>query len=320
MKRQPFFILLFAMISCFAGTEKTLIISKTTLAPKIDGIIDDNDPWSVTWITMTQNSGANSTSDVTGKFQIAFDENNLYLAVVSMGDKSLDTSSAKTPNSWENDCIEVYVLLDTAAIEINDILSKFNPGDYHFIMRKASVFPDRFDPNQMTCDWLHSDFKIGQTNSDSSYTQEWRMPWAVLADSSGMNPAWDKKWFKFEIMISDNTGVNGRTQRLFWNSDFSSAWINYVDPGLVGMLLNKISNNINNELVIYPNPTNDKLTIGSQIPEQSDIDILNIEGKQVISAKLNACKSVDGIMLRAGVYMVKIIDREKTYSGKFIKR
>jgi hypothetical protein len=294
-----------------------LNISMIDKLPKIDGIIDNNDPWTTTWINMKNNYGSNTTSDVTGKFQLTYNENNLYLAVVSTGDKSLDTSSEDIPNSYESDCIEVFILMDTT--RENDY---YKPGDYQFRMRRGSVFPDRFDPGQLYNNWRNSDFKIGQTNVGTSYTQEWQMPWAVLADSAGMSPAWDGTTFRFDIKISDNTtgAGSGRTQQLFWSQLLEYSWRNIQYYGWIKLLTTAVKTAKLKEKTIYLNPVNNKLRINAEISEQSIIEIFNIEGKQILTAKITRDKTVDVGFLKAGAYILKIVDGKEIYSGKFIKR
>jgi hypothetical protein len=298
--------------------KNELTITMTANPPKIDGVIDNNDPWSSTWIDMTGNYGANTTSDVTGKFQLTYDENKLYLAVVSTGDKSLDTSSADIPNSYESDCIEVFILMDTSRENDYD----YKPGDYQFRMRRGSVFPDRFDHGQLYNNWRNSDFKIGQTDMGTSYMQEWQMPWAVLADSAGMSPAWDGTIFRFDIKISDNTtgAGSGRTQQLFWSQLREYSWRNIQYYGWIKLLATAVKTTKLKEKTIYLNPVNNKLRINTEISEQSIIEIFNIEGKQILTAKISRDKTVDVGFLRAGAYILKIIDGKEIYSGKFIKR
>jgi hypothetical protein len=317
MRKSTLSLLLIVMLYNPARAIDPLTISKTSIPPKIDGVIDSNDPWTITW-TKTHNHITNTTSDITGKFQITYDEENLYIAVVCTGDKHVDTSSAEIPNSWENDCIEVYVKMDTNSGEIGVYI----PGDYQFRMRRGSIFPDRFDPGQMTCDWRHSNFKIGQKDTDTSYTQEWQMPWAVLADSAKMDPVWDGKQFKFDIMISDNTtgGSSGRTQQLWWYYDRDEAWHSTIYFGLVTLLTTAVKNTQLSKLTVSPNPANNKLRIIGDITDQAVINIYNIEGKKVVTTKIPGNKAVNIGYLKTGAYLVKIVDGKEIYSGKFIKR
>jgi hypothetical protein len=321
MRKSTLSLLLILILYNLAGAIDPLTISKTSLPPKIDGIIDSNDPWTTTWINMIQNKDANTSSDVTGKFQLTYDENNLYLAVICTGDKSLDTSSADIPNSYESDCIEVYLNMDTSTCVIEMHHGMCKPGDYQFRMSRGSIFPNRFDPGPMWCDWRHSDFNIGQTEGVTSYTQEWQMPWAVLTDSSGMNPAWDGKQFKFNIKISDNTtgSGSGRTQELLWypSPTYNIVWYEF---GLVSLLSTDIKTSHFIELFFFTNQANNELRINAVLAEESVISIFNLEGKQVLTTKITGNKIVDIGYLRTGVYLVKINEGKEKYSGKFIKR
>jgi hypothetical protein len=209
-----------------ASTNKNvaLVIDKVSSPPKIDGIADGNDPWlEKNWVTMTANKSTNTTSRVTAKFQFTYDDKNLYCIINSVGDTDLDTSSVDITLGWENDCVEIMFQADT----VSAINGEYNSlGAYHFRMRRSSVYPNRFeawtraDFDNKTSNFIaNNEFKIGQSNSSNAYTQEWQMPWKTITDETD----WNKKFFKCELQISDNTkGVTGgRTQQLFWknNSD-----------------------------------------------------------------------------------------------------
>jgi hypothetical protein len=324
-----------------------ITIKKASKAAKIDGIADSNDPWNtggITWINMTQNKPSTTTSDITAKFQLTFDNSYLYLLCKVMGDKTLDTASSEIPNSYENDCIEVFLKMDTSSGESGAYI----PGDFQFRMRRASIFPDRFDAGQLIAGWAdNGNFKIAQVESDGSYTQEWQMPWALLADSSCMDPVWDMKQFKFDIQVADNTtgAANGRTQQLFWNSGSDEQWHNTTYLGLVTMEVpckkkssecgldyvisrkkssscsNKVKKTIISEIELFPNPASSSLTVN--IPERmlnSKLNILNLEGQIVYTDILKSTSNTISLNpLKQGIYFVKITGADATVTKKIIK-
>jgi hypothetical protein len=323
MKSKILSVLLVVMLYNLAGATDTLTISKTTKPPKLDGVIDINDPWSVDWIMMTQNFDANTTSDITGKFQLTYDENNLFLAAMCFGDKQIDTTSAEIPNSYENDCMEVRFRMDTAYVEG----SNYTPGDHVYRMRRGSIFPDRFDEGYWNWGYVpfnlkNTEFKIAQKDEDTAYIQEWQIPWAVLTDSSNMDPQWDGKEFKFDLCIIDNTtgAGSGRTQELHWSPWPVESSHSLNDIGLIRLLSTPVKTGRIKEISVFPNPLMNKLQFTGDIPVGSIIDIYNIEGKKVMTFSLPASKTVNINMFRAGVYLVKIFDGKVIYSGKFIKR
>jgi hypothetical protein len=230
LKRTLTFIFVLT-ISCIAIAQNTpkLVIDKCATPPKIDGIADENDPWTDDWIPQNKPNANNKTSDISAQFQFSYDNDNFYLICQVSGDVSLDTASETTPNTWENDCVEVYIKLDTNSWASE---GQYIPGDFHFRMRRASVFPDRFDIEQSLIGW-QGYLKIGQVNNANGETQEWQIPWRPLI--SDMDPIWDGKYIKFDILTSDNTtGKNGgRTQLIFWNSNSDEQWRNTQYLGLI---------------------------------------------------------------------------------------
>jgi len=304
--KKLFLLLAGVAVVGFIFAQGPITIKKATKAAKIDGIADSNDPWNaggLAWINMTQNKGANTTTDITCKFQLTYDDNNLYLIAQSSGDKVMDTSAAGIPNSYERDCFEVFVKCDTTSGETGTYI----PGDFQFRQSRASIFPDRFDAGQLISSWKdNGNFKIVQTEGSGNYTQEWQMPWALLADSSGMDPEWDSKQIKFDIQNADNTTAagNGRTQQLFWNSGSDEQWHNTTYFGLVtlettvppriGGSVHKIqatSRNLNYD------GTNLKLT------KVGDLVIYNVAGVKVASLKNVSIYNTKS--LTSGVYIAQ---------------
>jgi hypothetical protein len=305
--------------------QEHIYIKRAFKAAKIDGIADSNDPWNTggtTWINMTKNKSSNSTADITARFQLTYDNSNLYLFCQSSGDKAMDTDAVAIPNSYERDCFEVFVKMDTTSGESGTYI----PGDFQFRQSRASIFPDRFDAGQLIAGWQENgNFKIAQTEGSGNYQQEWQMPWSLLADSSGMDPVWDMKQFKFDIQAADNTtgAGNGRTQQLFWNSGSDEQWHNTNYLGLVCLYNcdNEIEKTYSPEVDLFPNPA--KLEIIINIPLQllnSKMNILNLEGQIVYSDILKSTSNTISLKpLKQGIYFVKITGANATAVKKIIK-
>jgi hypothetical protein len=334
-------------VTSMTYAQGPITIKRASKAAKIDGVADSNDPWNtggVTWITMTQNKGANTTSDITAKFQLTFDNNNLYLLCQSSGNKTMDTDAVAIPNSYERDCFEVFVKMDTTSGESGTYI----PGDFQFRQSRASIFPDRFDAGQLIAGWQdNGNFKIAQTEGSGNYIQEWQMPWALLADSSCMDPEWDMQQFKFDIQAADNTtgAANGRTQQLFWNSGSDEQWHNTTYLGLVtfqtfckkkssecglnyvlsnkktSSCSDKIKKTIISEIALFPNPASSALTVN--VHEQllnSKLNILNLEGQIVYTDILKSTSNAISLKpLKQGIYLVKITGANATVVKKIIK-
>ena len=76
--------------------------------------------------------------------------------------------------------------------------------------------------------------------------------------------------------------------------------------------------NIYNNILIYPNPTTSQLSIVTTL-EISEIAILDIEGK-IISKIIPNSNTINTANLSNGVYFIKIVSGENTYTTKFVKQ
>lgn len=78
-----------------------------------------------------------------------------------------------------------------------------------------------------------------------------------------------------------------------------------------------------NELLVYPNPTNDNLFLNTNADRLSNLNvkIYNLYGQVVESTMLSSIdESIDVSNLTNGVYFIQLTLNEKTYTAKFIKQ
>lgn len=84
------------------------------------------------------------------------------------------------------------------------------------------------------------------------------------------------------------------------------------------ILTSVLSSPIKNEIMLYPNPTTNYLTIDTEL-KISDIYIIDITGKMIMKTKQNS-NIVNVANLPNGVFFIKIITDEKIITQKFIKQ
>jgi hypothetical protein len=132
----------------FGQLPTALTITKASKAVKVDGVVDTNDPWGSTWVANTNNKAGGTTSASTSKFQLTYDDDYLWLVAESDGDASVDTDAVAIPNTYERDCYEVFVKMDTNSWSKNEFpiaSGKYIQGDYQFRNARGIVWPDRFE-------------------------------------------------------------------------------------------------------------------------------------------------------------------------------
>jgi len=77
----------------------------------------------------------------------------------------------------------------------------------------------------------------------------------------------------------------------------------------------------NNSLLIFPNPSSDKITLSFSPNEKSGIQITNTLGQIVFAEKINAGKEeIDVSRFPAGIYLITIETSSEKFEGKFLKQ
>jgi hypothetical protein len=226
-------IVIFVIVS--AQNTPILRINKCATPPKIDGIADSYDPWTATWIPLSNASIFNTTSAMSAKFQLTFDNNNLYLiARITDATLGIDTNY----EWWALDHIRVFLKMDTTSSD-----GTYITGDYEFSQRRSSVFPKDFIVESVGQIPLNgnknifindTNFKIKQTDNGFLYTQEWQIPWVDLESGMDLSKLNDS-FIKFNIVACDNTGF-GWTQSQIWYTNSLDEYINTNYLGLVQLL------------------------------------------------------------------------------------
>lgn len=316
MKKAIFTLLALAIVasSAFAGYGTPITIKRAAKPAKIDGASTADDPWTSTWVKMTTAKSGNTTTTMSAQFQLAYDDVNLYLICQQAGNLTVDTAASAIGNSYERDCFEVFIKLDTASE--NADFSYEADGTYQVRMQRASVFPDRFDFAGKWKEYVGHGLEIKQVDGATGFTQEWQMPWCMLDDSAKVDK-WDHKQMKFEIQAADNTtgAAGGRTQQMFWQDGSDNQWHNTSTFSLV-KFADKVSVkpiSINNTNSVSMNTiVADVLTLSTTV---KSLSIYNVTG-QVVVDNLKNVSSVNLSRLSSGIYFV----RANNVTTKIIKR
>lgn len=76
----------------------------------------------------------------------------------------------------------------------------------------------------------------------------------------------------------------------------------------------------NNNIKLYPNPCTNYINIALEDQNsETEIVIINLQGNIVFQKKINLSKVIDVSFLKNGIYVIKIINKNNIYKGKFTK-
>lgn len=267
-----------------------LVVPYSSFPPVCDGIIDENDPWGTEWISLEKTKGT-TTDHLSAQFQFYNGDEHFYIAV-----KVQDSTLAELhPNSFENDCSELYFSMDT--------LPYFNQGAY-----KEGCWQFRSQRTPYNNDWVgyfsgnsnanrwdispmleSAEFDFGTTDSGTEYIQEFILPKDVLIDGA----FFDNQYIRFDVEVSDNTGI-GRTGQRFWNSDTDFQWedtryfgvVKLIDKNIV-LSTNKVDENLTTGLEIgtlsIPGENMELYNFEFSNKENNDQQLFTINGQQLLT-------------------------------------
>ena len=127
--------------------------------PTIDGTASDEVWQQAEWLPLDQLwiGAAPTPADYTGKYKLAWDENNLYLLAEIMDDTLIDFHSDGLEKFWDDDCLEIFVDEDASG---GDHQFNYSAFAYHIALdgkvvdtrptRHAGYFNDHCTSRRVT--------------------------------------------------------------------------------------------------------------------------------------------------------------------------
>jgi len=173
----------------------------------------------------------------------------------------------------------------------------------------------------------HNIRKINQSGVITTYTSSIASPSGLTFDSNGnlfitglmgTLAKIDNLGIFSDILNSGlylTSGVGFDNNNSLYLSDTANNQIKKIDM----TVLNVIDQISNKEIVIYPNPTSDFLSV--QIPNEISIDkiaISDLTGKVLLKQKEIITK-IDVSNFKNGIYIIEVISGENSYFKKFVK-
>ncbi len=316
MKKYPFSLfILFTFIGSSSFCQNYLA-PKATNIPTIDGIGNEACWQEAGWAAMDQVwiGNAVTANDFSGKYKVAWTADKLYLLVEVTDDVLSDYYANPLQNWWDDDCVEVF--LDENHSGGNHQYN-YNAFAYH-----VSTLYDAVDLGTDQNPHLYNDhFTTKRTKNGNIYT--WEMAITLYTDAfvygALNNPTATlakSKLIGFSLAYCDNDG--GTTRENFIGSkvlapaDKNNSYINASLFGTVELVEASTTNIIENyeeQTVIYPNPSNGKISLkmkGNSGP--ASVEISDIFNRVVLQQKniSTADASIDVNSLENGLYFVRV--------------
>ena len=214
MKKSNFLLLVFVLMVGALQAQSLTIYQGT---PKVDGLVDDNDPWTDNWISqdkMYQTDGANST--MSSKFQMLVDDSYIYV-LVHISDATPNNGESSIPEAHFRDCAEFFFSMKSSDFATEAYVS----GDHQIRIQRYSESDAYVDGN--TTQALKSNMIYAITNKDTSWTVEVAFPISDLVDGSNF----DQNAFRFECAATDNfNGASDERSMRYWVDNTNVQWKN----------------------------------------------------------------------------------------------
>lgn len=293
MKAKIFTLILFLAVGSMAFGQLE-VLNTPDMMPTIDGIIDGSDPWQEDgWVDQAALKDG-STTDASSKFQLLWDDDNLYLGV-----QIVDA----TPNwdhatDYQNDCVEGFIHMSGASVEGTEVAYdastcqlRWPRGETTFSMTGTGSF--------VTALQADAGYEYAVVTDADGWVLEVTLPIAIL-DAGGL---FDGENAMFEIQTADNTG-DGRTGQMFWQNASDDQW-RYVEtfsaihlsntPVVIGAV-ESVNNATASAWV-----ANDMLNFKNV---EGQINIFSISGALVKTEVIERNGSIDIAGMKAGLYIV----------------
>jgi len=181
-------------------------ICKEPVSPTIDGNSND---WSQTnYVIGNQIIGnVNSPNDLSGHFQIQWDNNYLYLLVDVQDDNLVSDSEA----AYQDDGIEVYV--DGG----NEKASTYDQNDHQVTLRYNDNNVYNWSEGQIN----PSGISFVQAATSLGYSMEIKIAWSFI----GVNPT-DGMPVGIDVHINDDDDGGDRDKKIAWYATIDDSWNN----------------------------------------------------------------------------------------------
>jgi len=299
--------------------------SKAKKAIVIDGALAETD-----WTTakkydvarVFKGENIDGPMDASGFFQTLWADSGIFVAVTVTDDVLGVTAGGAYGPDWNQDLVEVYFDMNVGNLKDGKGPSA---GKGHY--QNANAFKN--DTTVKTTTFVYA-YKHG---INGNYVKELFVPWTVLKDSTGALFTDNTLPIGFDVYIVDNdTSQADKAKtfrnRLVWSNigtvnesyaNMNDAGLLYIDgiPQIFPVAVESV--NVRN-LMFYPNPASDYITIRTSSTDLLPVVVSNITGQTVLSTTVSDNAQLDISRLERGIYFIKVSDKDQIFTGKLVKK
>lgn len=238
--------------------------------------------------------------------------------LVTVGDYAKYTSPNFEGNKYSNAALQAQYNNPSAYLDF------YKMHYYSWVGRWFGVHPQQ-TPAQLAL--TDKPIVIGEISANGVYTQNTNnQDVFVMSTTQGYESAFQNGWQGVMAWTSNGVDGNGGMTQLapatqaFRNNHFSIVFPNETQGGGGGLLRTGSDLSIRDEgnLVIYPNPANDYLTI--QQAGTFDVEIINMQGSQVFrKGSVIESLTLDVSNYETGVYLIKTSGQKGVKMKKFLR-
>lgn len=244
-----------------------------------------------------------NNSDLSGYAKLLWDNNYLYLLAVVTD----DTKQNDSPNSYDDDQVELYIDADNAKAATYDA----NDCQFSFGWNDGTVV------GTIPANYSTSGINYTALSTSTGYLLEARFPWGTIKGT----PTADKL-IGIDFMINDDDNGSTRDAKLAWNAATDEA---YQNASLFGtaklnnqqVLVTGVDGDWEaNGLSIFPNPATHDVYVNG-FASEFEFSVFDYAGRTLLEGK--SAEKIDISKLETGVYLLKVKQGDRSKVLKISK-
>jgi len=287
--------------------QPTAPIKKATVAPVIDGMVDDI--WAeADQVAINVPFAAETPTVGDSRWKALWTDDGIYLLCFVDDDVFVPAYMGDTPaHHWNYDKLEIY--FDCNSEKKDGLGGSAGQGHYQFAPTEIEA---KVNGGTATVEANGFSWAFNATGNPKYYA-EYFIPFKLLLDKEGI-PVDKTKPIGFDVSIQDNDIMAENRNRMNWANAgaINDDWGNLDDAGLItldGLVLSS-KQLYANSLNVYPNPIGNSNQLNVKLEDaNAKVTIYNAIGQKILEEEATGnIAKFDVSSLRNGLYFVRLAD------------